>query len=91
MVEATREGIQMYGQRTQFVDPTEWVLQSYPWPASSEWTQHLSRVRPQDVNYSKTNHNNSTESESLAQSSSDPLVSHILLLAFGLRTRLEYS
>ncbi|CAG2111305.1 unnamed protein product, partial [Medioppia subpectinata] len=29
VVETTREGIQMYGKRTPFTDPTDWVIETY--------------------------------------------------------------
>jgi len=64
----------MYGKRTQFVDPTDWVVENYPWSASTDWIQHLLRIRPEDVNYDNNSQSNTNGGESLAQNSSDPLV-----------------
>lgn len=30
-MDAVREGLQLYGRRAQWEDPTVYVLQSYPW------------------------------------------------------------
>ncbi|KAG0425757.1 hypothetical protein HPB47_027092 [Ixodes persulcatus] len=32
LLEAVREGLQLYGKRAPWEDPAEWVLQTYPWP-----------------------------------------------------------
>ncbi len=77
VIEATREGIQMYGKRTQFVDPTDWVCETYPWVSSTDWIKHLLRIRPEDVNYDNNIQVNQNGNESLGQNSADPLVSII--------------
>ncbi|CAB1322880.1 unnamed protein product [Coregonus sp. 'balchen'] len=53
MLEAVREGLQLYGRRAPWEDPAQWVMESYPWAASPlqhEWTQLL-KLRPVDVGF----------------------------------------
>uniref|UniRef100_A0A8C8GF51 AAA+ ATPase domain-containing protein n=1 Tax=Oncorhynchus tshawytscha TaxID=74940 RepID=A0A8C8GF51_ONCTS len=53
MLEAVREGLQLYGRRAPWEDPAQWVVESYPWAASPlqhEWTQLL-KLRPVDVGF----------------------------------------
>ncbi|XP_035645875.1 neuron navigator 2-like isoform X2 [Oncorhynchus keta] len=53
MLEAVREGLQLYGRRATWEDPAQWVVESYPWAASPlqhEWTQLL-ELRPVDVGF----------------------------------------
>ncbi|XP_022249043.1 neuron navigator 3-like [Limulus polyphemus] len=52
LMEAVREGLQLYGRRSPWEDPTEWVQESYPWLSIGEpdWPQLL-RLRPEDVGY----------------------------------------
>ncbi|XP_022250231.1 neuron navigator 3-like isoform X1 [Limulus polyphemus] len=52
LLEAVREGLQLYGRRAPWVDPAQWVLETYPWSISGEgeWLQLL-RLRPEDVGY----------------------------------------
>uniref|UniRef100_A0A674A747 Neuron navigator 2 n=1 Tax=Salmo trutta TaxID=8032 RepID=A0A674A747_SALTR len=53
MLEAVREGLQMYGRRAPWEDPARWVMESYPWAASPlqhEWPQLL-QLRPEDVGF----------------------------------------
>ncbi|OTF71301.1 neuron navigator 2-like protein, partial [Euroglyphus maynei] len=32
-----------------FIDPTDWIVANYPWSSNSEWSDHLNRLRPEDV------------------------------------------
>nr|XP_046202374.1 neuron navigator 2-like isoform X4 [Oncorhynchus gorbuscha] len=53
MLEAVREGLQLYGRRATWEDPAQWVVESYPWAASPlqhQWTQLL-KLRPVDVGF----------------------------------------
>ncbi|XP_076312544.1 uncharacterized protein LOC143226032 isoform X2 [Tachypleus tridentatus] len=52
LLEAVREGLQLYGRRAPWVDPAQWVLETYPWSVSGEgeWLQLL-QLRPEDVGY----------------------------------------
>uniref|UniRef100_A0A8C4RUJ7 Neuron navigator 2 n=1 Tax=Erpetoichthys calabaricus TaxID=27687 RepID=A0A8C4RUJ7_ERPCA len=53
MLEAVREGLQLYGRRAPWEDPAKWVMDTYPWAASPQ--QHdwppLLQLRPEDVGF----------------------------------------
>ncbi|XP_063844277.1 protein sickie-like isoform X2 [Scylla paramamosain] len=52
LVEAVREGLQLYGKRSTWEDPTTWITETYPWPPSSHaGPQALLSLRPEDVGY----------------------------------------
>ncbi|KAL4233019.1 positive regulation of invadopodium disassembly [Mactra antiquata] len=51
MLEAVREGLQVYGKRAQWEDPTDWVHETFPWGASKEGEQVLLKIRQEDVGY----------------------------------------
>ncbi|XP_062931054.1 neuron navigator 3 isoform X2 [Cynocephalus volans] len=53
ILEAVREGLQMYGKRTPWEDPSKWVLDTYPWSSASlsQEGPALLQVRPEDVGY----------------------------------------
>lgn len=59
LLEAVREGLQLYGRRAAWEDPADWVLNSYPWPnppeENSDWPPQLLRLRPEDVGYDGIN------------------------------------
>ena len=50
LLEAVREGLQLYGRRAPWEDPVDWVIESYPWPQQDNQEQLL-RLRPEDVGY----------------------------------------
>ncbi|MGH0137002.1 UNVERIFIED_CONTAM: hypothetical protein FKN15_043143 [Acipenser sinensis] len=53
MLEAVREGLQLYGRRAAWEDPAKWVMDTYPWAASPqqhEWPPLL-QLRPEDVGF----------------------------------------
>ncbi|XP_036399130.1 neuron navigator 2-like [Megalops cyprinoides] len=53
MLEAVREGLQLYGRRAPWEDPAKWVMETYPWAASPqqhEWPPLL-QLRPEDVGF----------------------------------------
>ncbi|XP_043944008.1 neuron navigator 3 isoform X1 [Protopterus annectens] len=53
LLEAVREGLQMYGKRAPWEDPSKWVMETYPWSSASvqhEWPSLL-QLRPEDVGY----------------------------------------
>lgn len=53
MLEAVREGLQLYGPRAAWEDPAAWVINSYPWsatPAAADWPPLL-QLRPEDVGF----------------------------------------
>ncbi|GFW93032.1 hypothetical protein TNCV_4209671 [Trichonephila clavipes] len=52
VLEAVREGLQLYGRRAPWEDPAEWVYETYPWPIhASTGEPQLLRLRPEDVGY----------------------------------------
>ncbi|XP_023558589.1 neuron navigator 2 isoform X2 [Octodon degus] len=53
LLEAVREGLQLYGRRAPWEDPAKWVMDTYPWVASPqqhEWPPLL-QLRPEDVGF----------------------------------------
>ncbi|XP_070693785.1 neuron navigator 2 [Pempheris klunzingeri] len=53
MLEAVREGLQLYGRRAAWEDPASWVIDTYPWsatPTPAEWPPLL-QLRPEDVGF----------------------------------------
>nr|KAF6374698.1 neuron navigator 3 [Pipistrellus kuhlii] len=53
ILEAVREGLQMYGKRAPWEDPSKWVLDTYPWNSASlpQEGPALLQLRPEDVGY----------------------------------------
>ncbi|XP_060234015.1 neuron navigator 3 isoform X7 [Meriones unguiculatus] len=53
VLEAVREGLQMYGKRAPWEDPSKWVLDTYPWSCASlpQESPALLQLRPEDVGY----------------------------------------
>lgn len=41
----------MYGRRAPWEDPTDWIIESYPWPTLKDEDPALLRLRPEDVGY----------------------------------------
>ncbi|KAK3763274.1 hypothetical protein RRG08_021097 [Elysia crispata] len=50
LVETVREGLQVYGCRSAWEDPTDWVLETYPWPNRGSGTSLL-HIRADDLGY----------------------------------------
>ncbi|XP_075676638.1 sickie isoform X4 [Dermatophagoides pteronyssinus] len=50
-----------------FIDPTDWIVANYPWSSNSEWSDHLNRLRPEDVEDDKQQHQ--SQSNSINQAS----------------------
>uniref|UniRef100_A0A3Q2Q1J6 Neuron navigator 3 n=1 Tax=Fundulus heteroclitus TaxID=8078 RepID=A0A3Q2Q1J6_FUNHE len=53
MLEAVREGLQLYGRRAAWEDPAAWVMDTYPWsstPPPGDWPPLL-QLRPEDVGF----------------------------------------
>ncbi|XP_062856888.1 neuron navigator 3 isoform X2 [Trichomycterus rosablanca] len=53
MLEAIREGLQLYGRKAAWEDPSLWVKQSYPWPTGLQQLQcpALLQLRREDVGF----------------------------------------
>ncbi|XP_060695563.1 neuron navigator 3 isoform X4 [Hemiscyllium ocellatum] len=85
LLEAVREGLQLYGKRAQWEDPAKWVVDTYPWNAGSlqhEWPSLL-QLRPEDVGYEgHTSAKESGSSKHVPQSDSDgdPLMNMLMRL-----------
>ncbi|MCL4128649.1 UNVERIFIED_CONTAM: hypothetical protein GTU68_041748, partial [Idotea baltica] len=83
MVEAVREGLQLYGKRASWEDPCTWIQETYPWVHTSHGgARSLVSLRPEDVGYdsvsapSAQQEKNSSENEG----DSDPLLSMLMRL-----------
>ncbi|KAL7885387.1 hypothetical protein AOLI_G00056820 [Acnodon oligacanthus] len=53
LLEAVREGLQLYGRKASWEDPACWVMDSYPWASSPQQHQWppLLKLRPEDVGF----------------------------------------
>lgn len=69
--EAAREGLQLYGRRAAWTDPTQFVLDTYPWPGAPP--QGLTRISPRDVGLE-------TGPTAQADNDGDPLLSMLMRL-----------
>eukprot|EP00062_Callorhinchus_milii_P010568 gi/632955603/ref/XP_007893545.1/ PREDICTED: neuron navigator 3 isoform X2 [Callorhinchus milii] len=85
LLEAVREGLQLYGKRAAWEDPARWVVDAYPWCSGSlqhEWPSLL-QLRPEDVGYEGyTSVKEGGSSKHVAQSDSegDPLMNMLMRL-----------
>ncbi|XP_066902142.1 protein sickie isoform X3 [Halyomorpha halys] len=85
LLEAVREGIQVYGRRCEWEDPAGYVIHSYPWAGDSVHLgpDALIRLRPEDVGYevqATVNTTASTNTKSQATSEPDPLLNMLMRL-----------
>lgn len=90
LLEAVREGLQLYGRRAAWEDPSKWANDTFPWssaPRSHDSQSLLLQVRPEDVGYdsfggSKDGSSPSSSSKPVSQSDTegDPLMSMLLRL-----------
>uniref|UniRef100_A0A8C9RBN4 Neuron navigator 3 n=1 Tax=Scleropages formosus TaxID=113540 RepID=A0A8C9RBN4_SCLFO len=84
LLEAVREGLQLYGKRAAWEDPSKWVMDTYPWSSASlqhDW-QGLLRLRPEDVGYDGFGAKEGASSNPVSQSESegDPLMTMLMRL-----------
>ncbi|CAB0020595.1 unnamed protein product [Nesidiocoris tenuis] len=63
LMEAVREGIQVYGKRTPWQDPAQYICHTYPWAgeAVQGGPEALIRLRPEDVGYEVLQTNSSAQ------------------------------
>ena len=54
MLDAVREGLQLYGRRLGWEDPTQLVVDSWPWPHHAADLDSLVHIRPEDVGFDTT-------------------------------------
>ncbi|KAH1186875.1 hypothetical protein KIL84_019624 [Mauremys mutica] len=85
LLEAVREGLQMYGKRAPWEDPSKWVADTYPWssaPVQHEWPALL-QLRPEDVGFEGyASAQEGTTSKHIPQSDTegDPLMNMLMRL-----------
>ncbi|XP_056654486.1 neuron navigator 3 isoform X26 [Monodelphis domestica] len=85
LLEAVREGLQMYGKRAPWEDPSKWVLDTYPWSSASlqQESPALLQLRPEDVGYEGcTSAKEGTTSKHIPQTETegDPLMNMLMKL-----------
>ncbi|XP_071358709.1 neuron navigator 3 isoform X5 [Trachinotus anak] len=85
LLEAVREGLQLYGKRAAWEDPSKWVNDTYPWNAASlqQDGQSLLQLRPEDVGYdgySSSKEGASSKQVSQSDTEGDPLMNMLLRL-----------
>ncbi|XP_051545979.1 neuron navigator 2-like [Myxocyprinus asiaticus] len=85
MLEAVKEGLQIYGRKAAWEDPAKWVIDSFPWvagPQQHEW-HSLLRLRPEDVGfdgYSLSQEGSPCKQPSQDKSEEDPLINMLMRL-----------
>ncbi|XP_047219976.1 neuron navigator 2 isoform X1 [Girardinichthys multiradiatus] len=84
MLEAVREGLQLYGRRAAWEDPAAWVIDTYPWsptPPPGDWPPLL-QLRPEDVGFDGYSAPREGSRKELQQSDSDadPLMNMLMRL-----------
>ncbi|XP_031438913.1 neuron navigator 3 isoform X2 [Clupea harengus] len=85
LLEAVREGLQLYGKRAAWEDPSKWVNDTYPWSSTSlqHDCQALLQLRPEDVGYDGyTSSKEGASSKQVSQSDTegDPLMNMLMRL-----------
>ncbi|XP_051030344.1 neuron navigator 2 isoform X1 [Phodopus roborovskii] len=85
LLEAVREGLQLYGKRAPWEDPAKWVMDTYPWAASPqqhEWPPLL-QLRPEDVGfdgYSLPREGSTSKQVPPSDAEGDPLMNMLMRL-----------
>ncbi|KAM5248269.1 neuron navigator 2 isoform 2-T2 [Ctenodactylus gundi] len=85
LLEAVREGLQLYGRRAPWEDPAKWVMDTYPWAASPqqhEWPPLL-QLRPEDVGfdgYSVPREGSASKQVPPSDAEGDPLMNMLMRL-----------
>ncbi|XP_054027555.1 neuron navigator 2 isoform X8 [Dryobates pubescens] len=85
LLEAVREGLQLYGRRAPWEDPAKWVMDTYPWAASPqhhEWPPLL-QLRPEDVGfdgYSMAREGSTSKQVPVSDAEGDPLMNMLMRL-----------
>nr|XP_008954159.2 neuron navigator 2 isoform X1 [Pan paniscus] len=85
LLEAVREGLQLYGRRAPWEDPAKWVMDTYPWAASPqqhEWPPLL-QLRPEDVGfdgYSMSREGSTSKQMPPSDAEGDPLMNMLMRL-----------
>ncbi|XP_041255131.1 neuron navigator 2 isoform X1 [Onychostruthus taczanowskii] len=85
LLEAVREGLQLYGRRAPWEDPAKWVMDTYPWagsPQHHEWPPLL-QLRPEDVGfdgYSVSREGSTSKQVPVSDAEGDPLMNMLMRL-----------
>ncbi|XP_031799126.1 neuron navigator 2 isoform X9 [Sarcophilus harrisii] len=85
LLEAVREGLQLYGRRAPWEDPAKWVMDTYPWaatPQQHEWPPLL-QLRPEDVGfdgYSVPREGSTSKQVPPSDAEGDPLMNMLMRL-----------
>ncbi|KAM9301882.1 neuron navigator 2 isoform 2-T2 [Gastrophryne carolinensis] len=85
LLEAVREGLQLYGRRSPWEDPAKWVMDTYPWaavPLQHEWPPLL-QLRPEDVGFdgfSVPREGSTSKQAPSGDSEADPLMNMLMRL-----------
>ncbi|XP_060033015.1 neuron navigator 2 isoform X9 [Erinaceus europaeus] len=85
LLEAVREGLQLYGRRAPWEDPAKWVMDTYPWaatPQQHEWPPLL-QLRPEDVGfdgYSMPREGSTSKQMPPSDAEGDPLMNMLMRL-----------
>ncbi|XP_061466631.1 neuron navigator 2 isoform X3 [Rhineura floridana] len=85
LLEAVREGLQLYGRRAPWEDPAKWVMDTYPWaatPQHHEWPPLL-QLRPEDVGfdgYSMPREGSTSKQVPPSDAEGDPLMNMLMRL-----------
>ncbi|XP_012875002.1 PREDICTED: neuron navigator 3 isoform X1 [Dipodomys ordii] len=85
ILEAVREGLQMYGKRAPWEDPSKWVLDTYPWSSASlpQEGPALLQLRPEDVGYegcTSTKEATTSKHKPQTDTEGDPLMNMLMKL-----------
>ncbi|XP_025025161.1 neuron navigator 3 [Python bivittatus] len=83
IMEAVREGLQMYGKRAPWEDPSKWIAETCPWSSLQHDWSSLLQLRPEDVGYEGyASAKEGTTSKHIPQmeSEGDPLMNMLLRL-----------
>ncbi|XP_044126719.1 LOW QUALITY PROTEIN: neuron navigator 2 [Bufo gargarizans] len=85
LLEAVREGLQLYGRRAPWEDPAKWVMDTYPWTTvhlQHDWPPLL-QLRPEDVGfdgYSVPREGTSSKQAPSGDGDGDPLMNMLMRL-----------
>ena len=46
-----RTGLKLFGQRCEWIDPLQWIVNTYPWKNEKNLLATLKKIRKSDVGY----------------------------------------
>ncbi|KAJ6651372.1 hypothetical protein lerEdw1_020945 [Lerista edwardsae] len=83
IMEAVREGLQMYGKRAPWEDPSRWIAETCPWSSLQHDWSSLLQLRPEDVGYegyASAKEGTTSKHIPQAESEGDPLMNMLMRL-----------